>query len=516
MITEITNSVEQKHFYAKYGNEEYNFSIFFLNSENHLVFLQKNAMLYLEIDDNIFNPFHSATMIISNDQFYLEKSPIPYVFLGNGRDIVNINILPIYRGNFDKDSNDEKNKEHLGLNFCFVVIECQEIMYNNTLCKKLTLVEKQQYQMSESLWDVFSCAKAGGIVANYMETNTGNGKSTGKIIEDILYAVYNDGKQTDSLFYVDPSTKNKVFESDSNTKVSISPYGVMSYMEVLNYVMAYHAYKESPCVLQFDRYQKKFSLISLQTMFARNKDFVIETLKFASPSQKAYSLDNSNKQEKPAIIWEVFPVTFKESRINEFFTDSPASKYNVNLAGNSGILTNSRSTKSMVFNLKTLTSEQFTKKYYELFVMPFRDKFKTNNNETFEVFPNFYTNPNKKDNYNAYKGVLPPEMEESRYLNQKLKSLLYMNNIYQFKLNGKTHRKSLSFIDVVKTAELRNGQYVATKWDMNNLGRHFVTSVKHIFDLNTYRNEIETIKSYRLVDKSDKEISLKDFLAQGI
>ena len=44
----------------------------------------------------------------------------------------------------NKDSNDEKNKEHLGLNFCFVVIECQEIIYNNTLCKKLTLVQKQQ------------------------------------------------------------------------------------------------------------------------------------------------------------------------------------------------------------------------------------------------------------------------------------------------------------------------------------------------------------------------------------
>jgi hypothetical protein len=73
----------------------------------------------------------------------------------------------------------------------------------------------------------------------------------------------------------------------------------------------------------------------------------------------------------------------------------------------------------------------------------------------------------------------------------------------------------MSFIDVVKTAENTDGGYKATKWDMNTLGRHLVTSVKHIFSINTYHNEIETIKPYRLVDKDDGEMSLEDFLKEN-
>ena len=85
-------------------------------------------------------------------------------------------------------------------------------------------------------------------------------------------------------------------------------------------------------------------------------------------------------------------------------------------------------------------------------------------------------------------------------------------------MTGKTHRKSLCFVDVVKSAESKNGRYVATKWDLNNLGRHLITSVKHIFEFNTYYNEIETIKPYRLVDRSqDKDaVSLEEFLKTGV
>ena len=112
---------------------------------------------------------------------------------------------------------------------------------------------------------------------------------------------------------------------------------------------------------------------------------------------------------------------------------------------------------------------------------------------------------------------MPPALDEKKFLNQKLSSLLYLNNVYQYKLIGKTHRKSLSFVDVVKNAENKNGRFVATRWDLNNLGRHLVTSVKHVFEFDTYNNEIETIKPYRLADGNESDsISLKDFLKQGV
>lgn len=509
----MSTSITENHYYAKYGNEEYSLSICMYNTE-YVTYLQRNSIIYLEIEDNIFNPFHTATLIVANDQNVLEKSSNPFVFFGNGRDILDLEIIPCINNDIDKDPKDEENKEHLGLKFSFVIIESTDVVYNNSICKKLKLVEYAQYMLSENICNIFGIQKAGASVGNYMETNGGNSKSTGDVIKAILWAVYNNEQPTDEIFYVDKKTNQIIFDFQSETKVSINPYGMVSYMEVLNYVLSFHAFEKSPCVLKFDRFQKKFLLISLKRLFEDNKKYLLETIRFPSFSQNPQSVE----QEKPnnyAIQWDIFPVTFEESKINQYYNEAPTCKYNVELAGNSGIASTSRSFKSMVFNFTTLNSDTFMKTFYELFVKPFKDNFSKDGGGSFEVFPNFYPNPNKKNNYNTFKGYLTPELDENKFLNQKLSTLLYLNNIYQFKLTGKTHRKSLSFIDVVKTAENTDGKYKATKWDMNTLGRHLVTSVKHIFTFNTYHNEIETIKPYRLVDKDEGGMSLEDFLSEN-
>ena len=118
-----SNTFDQKHFYARYGTEDYYFFLGLYNNEGYEIFLTRNAVMHLEIDDNIFNPFSSATLIIANDQHVIEKTLNPYVFLGNGRDIVDVEIIPIKTGNFDNDSKNEENKEYLGLKYQFVVTE---------------------------------------------------------------------------------------------------------------------------------------------------------------------------------------------------------------------------------------------------------------------------------------------------------------------------------------------------------------------------------------------------------
>jgi hypothetical protein len=362
--------------------------------------------------------------------------------------------------------------------------------------------------LSENICNIFGLQKAGSVVPNYMGTNAGNGQPTGESIKSVLKAVY----ETDDLYYSDETGK-VIFESDSDSNVNLSPYGVVSYMEVLNYILTYHSYEKSPCVLQFDRFKKKFMLISFKTLFEKNNEYVIETIKFPGISKD--ESQQNDKPEFPAIRWETFPITFEESKINQFYVNAPTCKYNVDLAGNSAITSSSRGFKTMVFNLTTLNSDSFMKTFYDLFVKPFKEANFSTESKTLELFPNFYPNPNKKNNFNSFSGVLPPEMEEKKFLNQKLSTLLYLNNVYQFKLMGKTHRKSLAFIDVIKTAEIKDGKYVATKWDMNNLGRHLITSVKHIFTFDKYMNEIETIKPYRLVDTAETGESLDEFLKKG-
>jgi hypothetical protein len=177
-------------------------------------------MLHLTIEDSIFNPFHQGVMLLSNDQALIEKSPSPYVFLGNGRDVLDIEIIPLKNGNFDRDSTDERNKEFLGLRFSFVITEAVDTLYNDIICKKLVFVEYSQYMMAENICNIFALQKAGGLVGNYMETNGGNSKSTGEIITAILNAVYNDGKPSEELFFKDQATGQKIFEDQSESKLN--------------------------------------------------------------------------------------------------------------------------------------------------------------------------------------------------------------------------------------------------------------------------------------------------------
>jgi hypothetical protein len=496
-----TSSSDKKAFYAKYGTQEYYFYLALYNDLGYQIFLQRNSMLYLEIDDNIFNPFHSATMIITHDMQVLEKVSKPYVFLGNGRDIVDIEIRQIQSGNFDKDIKNEKIKEFLSLKFQFVVVECNDIIYNNNLCKKLVLVEYSQYMMSENICNIFDIGKSGGNQQNYIETIGGNSVNTLDAINSILATVHqkNDGtKLAKEELYCYDDTGNPIFEGDKDLKVFLNPHGPMSYMEILNYILSFHSYEQSPCVLQFDRYQKKYKLISLKTLCKQNKDHCIETLVFPSQSETMYTVERNIGVNNSPIKWDIFPISTDESRINEFYVSPPTTKYNVMLSGNSAILSNARSFKTMIFDTLTLNSKNFLNNFIELFVNPFKEVFAKNG---YDLYPNFYPNPNKKNNYNTYKGYLAPELDQKRFLNQKMKSLLYLNNVYNFKLLGKTHRKSMAFVDVIKFTEddLNNKP---TEWDRNTLGRHFITKVKHIFTFDRYSNEIETIKPYKLVDKS--------------
>jgi len=81
-------------FKAIFNNKEYTVRIAFLNSKGDITVLKKSAIRTLKINDNIFNPFHSGTLEIINDYNVLENSETPYAFLGNGSDVMYLDIIP--------------------------------------------------------------------------------------------------------------------------------------------------------------------------------------------------------------------------------------------------------------------------------------------------------------------------------------------------------------------------------------------------------------------------------------
>lgn len=481
-------SENQRAFSAQFNDKEYSFFIaLFHPAYNSVIPLNKSAMIYLEIVDSVFNPFHTATILISDQTEVLMKGVLPYRFIGDGRDIVNIEIINISKGEFDKDSNDEKNKEFMGMNFKFVAISCEDVVYNSVKCKRIELIEYAQYALSESIYNTFQGDKAPTGSESKIELgNSDRYKQTGEIIEGIINTSF--GKNSDN-FAKDSNGKSLMDDGHTGSKVSIDVYGTLSNMEVLNYALSFHIGTDgTPCILHFDRYQQKFVLISLKKLFSEHNQRLIEVLTFS----------DQGVSDGTPIVWRTnHTLRFSESLIEEFYDQPASAKYNISHAANGVILTTSRAFKSMIFDITTLEDSAIREQFRDIFVTPFDGLFE---NKIDINFPKLF---NKTDSYKSYKNVLSPLLAENQFKSQKLQSLLFLKNSYMFKMRGLMSRQSMSFVDVTKTPNIDS-----SRWDMETLGRHFVTSITHSFTQNSYTNTIETVKPYSIIDERNAPVEI--------
>lgn len=487
-------SLPEQVYTAKFSDKDYYVKISLYNSEGDVVHLRKNALRHLEITDNIFNPFHCGSIIIANDFFILERAPTPYTVLGNGRDFIELSIIPIITGNFDHDISSKEVREIVGLNFLFIITETTDLMYNTSLCRRFKFVEFGQYLLNESYFNLFDISKGGDpTLPNALACDT-----TGNIIKKMLHKVFGE---SDDIF--SKSTDGKIiFDENSFVDANIKPYDRLPWSDLLNYLMNIHTDQVgSPCVLNYTRGTKKFELRSLANIFQSHADpdMMIETLFF--PSSQEFSSVKNN------IVYNHCKAVFKESIINEFYTEPPPASYAVDLLASEHILSFSRQYNTFIYDTNALSKENFITTYFNLFCKPFAELFKS-----YSMYPNFYLNKNK-DNIKSTVMPNPSKISERILNNQKLKSLLFMGYIYKFKLNGLTNRQSTKFVDVMRSDTLNNMEQQPTSFDKNTLGRHLITNVRHIFTQDRYTNEVETIKPYRLAKQDSNGIdSLATFL----
>lgn len=461
-------------FKATYGEKSYFLSITLCNSEGDATLLTRGSVKFLELVDNILNPFHTGTLIITNDFNTIESGITPYTFLGNGRDYLSITITT------------ENTDDEFTLSFLMVVTECADVKYQNSYCKQLNFCEERQYILNEKYCDILEIKKSMSGASSYLDTNAGSAQSTGDLIKQILNAAFDDTADT---IYTD------VYDQEDCLSINLSPYGVMPYSQILSYVMLSHAHNKSPCFLNHDRKLKKFSLVSFKRLFENHELNVVEQLIFPDPGQD--DTNNSNKTT-PNIKFVPTNKVFgtngagNDSTIIEFYAESPIALHGVNYFANQATSGCSRNFSTFSYNLKTLSKDEYTKTYYDLFVAPF-----TKNFGDYQLLPNFYLSKVKqKKNWTQIDGALPAAITEQQFLNQKLFSLLFLNQTYTFKLPGITRRQSATFVDVFKKTLKPNER--PSNWDVNTIGRHLITCVKHTFTHDTYMNHVETIKPYRI------------------
>jgi hypothetical protein len=496
-ISDYITSNKDKFAYQYNGNDYLMCATFVaLDDSGKAVMMKGNAFRYIEIIDNIYHPFHTAEIIVKNDLNFFDKE---YTYLGNGRDMVILTILPDSKYNAVPPlTNDD-----FVLKFEFIITDCVDINYENSICKRLKLVEAKEYKLSETFFNIVGVQKSlGGF--SYLNTNEGNAKPTGLWIKSILKDVCSE--MGDDLFIKDADGK-EFFEQDGSINIDITPHGAIPNISILNYIMQFHIHNESPCILRYDRIQKKFYLISYKTLFENNEIFCKNELQFGriATHEELDQIQSNVVYDHFSKIWTDLVLLGQggnDSKIIESYIEQPDASLILKFFAKESVTSYSRSHGAFMYNAQTLTPDFIIQKYKKCFVDPFKTLFKN-----YDLKENFTLPQNTGHMTNAWKTVtdsLPPEMNEKQFEIKKLNNLLNLNNTYIYKCRGSTSRKAATFIDVVKfDKNLDNDK----NYDLNHLGRHLITCVKHIFIENNYFNKIETIKPYKLLDaKPNKPI----------
>jgi hypothetical protein len=270
-------------------------------------------------------------------------------------------------------------------------------------------------------------------------------------------------------------------------------YDSTPWNQILTYVVNAHTdEKESPCILQFSRGEKKFELFSLAKLFSKHNDSnnKIESLLF--PGSETSTQLNISFDHCPAI--------FAESRINEFFTETPTASFAIDLLANEHIASFSRQDNAFIYDTRASSKNEVIEQFNKLFCAPFGELF-----SGYNLKPNFYSNNEFTNTNFSTTGRCHNEHRQTA-INQKLKSLLFLGYVYKFKLVGNSNRMCNKFCDVIRADLQSNIDGKPSKWDMNTLGRHYITTVRHIFTQDTYINEVETVKPYRLTTSQGNSI----------
>ena len=473
-MAEIANSEN----IIKIGDFKYQLNMFLFNDKNQFIALNRNAIRQLTITDNIFNPFHEATLLMVNDYQIFERTNLNYTFLGNGRDIIYIDLMPTLTGD-DSEFDDEQKRKMFSLHFAFVVIKCEDVMFQNSLCLKLELVEYEQYLLNENN---FTVSSASLTTTDINKTNNERSAYTGDLIKALLTnALTTENRKK-------PIINEQNFDRGS-TQEFYTPLVACSSVDVINAMLELHSSQENNdwCVLNCDRYTKTFSLQSLADIFKKNSQLVIESIKLKQLVADETSSDGGT--QLGSIKWQPTALTFDDlSHISEYFTDHSNANFIIDLQTNKITNSDIKPDKAFMMNVRQGFSEEVLKAFSELYIKPFGSLFASKKLVPIVQLTNLQKSGTALASETRH---TPSAISSSTTAIQKYNAMLFMDRVHIFNLPGISCRQAGFFIDVTtETDELK------TLWDYRTLGRHFITLVQHVFTQDTYQNRIETIKPY--------------------
>lgn len=464
------------------NNTPYLFNVGLYDAYGNYIPLNSSSIENLTIEESIFIPFSVGSIIVNNANSVLQSSATkdgPVLdFAGNNHDILAVDIMPsITKQDMFSDMQNEEFRKIFNLNSVFSINEFQDtdesgertinVMNFRDAHQQLMLENASQTSSIDAL------KKLGRLAGNVADLNNSQRSiETGLLLKHLLKQVFGDNVIDESKF--DNGFAKLMFHSQANSNAFLD----------MMYISSYHMseYAQDPCILNFDRYLKTFTYMSLSKYFElQNTDprnYVLETF-----------IVGDGQGGTQSTIQQVGPGFNVMCDIRDYKISPICGNEFTRKITNSVFKTTASADKNHIIGMADNNLQNIFKSYRDLYVKPF------------EQLANAAIEPSIDFEKFIDSDTLRPKIYSTaasvNYQKQPRNSMLLDlivsgGDTIVFRCVGSTHRRSGRFFDIASSSQI-----VDNKLSKVLLGRWFIVKVSHVFVNSQYFNVIEAVKTYR-------------------
>lgn len=467
-----------------FNNTPYKFNATIYDADGTNMSLNAAAFHNLTIEDSIFIPFNIGTATIVNTNNVLQSSSTPQSqalnFAGNNHDLLAIDIMPaVSNKGIDVDSQDDFLCKTFNINSLFCINELQDSDEAASTTSNIINFRDAYHQVmlenASKITSVEALGNAGKIQGNAADLNNSERAiETGELIKQLIIKTFGTQDVIDESNF-DAGYGKILFASQSNSNAFQDMMRINS--------LQLGEQNHDPCLIQFDRYTKKFSNIAISKYFELQKTqpetYVLETF-VVSDGQAGNGSKASPSGPGIDVACNIIDYKLAPINGNEFTRRITNAVYNANAAAD----------RNHYVGMKDNNLKSILDKYQQLFVEPFKtlapqavpaiDFNKFINQKTLTLRPKIVNS------------TLPFKYSQMPRNSMFLDLLISGGNNIVFRVLGSTHRRSGRFIDITSKSQISDNKIADSL-----LGRWFIVKVTHVFSGNKYFNIIEAIKTYK-------------------
>jgi hypothetical protein len=485
----------------------------YLNNGSSRIGLKFSAIKELNIIDDLRYFFVYGTLLINYNNEPLEsfeslgngpQGPIqntkPYNFRGDGRDLLEIEIMPQLKEQkcLEVYANEEEKRKYCIKHLCSIY-KYEDITSGSGEKNRKFYFWDRDYQLLRELNINYSTADRFKNKKSFLnfnnsqidisKSNTENSIYTGEAIEDILKT-----SLVDNARY----RFNKGSWDRGGSKIFYSSSGQNNALDDLNFVLSYHMSDRSndflPCLLKKERYTEKYSLIpinkymksgvfdgigSILNISSNNtEDFIVGKIDSTDSGSSVIPKSVTLKQIIPTDYNLISDYVFQKVDANQL--QDYLSTQIVHGLDPRGFFNT---------NLKNNNYDNIKKTYEKTFVSSFKS------GTGLSPSSNIPENQLRKEHKNVTHNFIPYSVDENQGrcfgINKSLINIFFKNTSIQFKVRGNTMRKTGNFFTVNRTDNNFSKTY-----DDTILGKYITTYVSHEFKEGNYETTILGIKPY--------------------